>query len=72
MQITLELPSESRDFGGAHTLRIAAWTPEDCFKLGYQACQLEVLDAEFVIGTSSDATGKYLRLPVVKKQTKPE
>lgn len=65
MQISLELPSESADFGKVHTLRITAFTPEDCFKLGYQACQMEAIDAQYVIGTTGDGQGKYLRLPLV-------
>lgn len=65
MNITLENPEESRDFGSAPTIKIVAFDPTELFQLGRISCRLETLKAEFVIGTTADGTGKYMRLPLV-------
>ena len=64
MDIQLEAPDESRDFGERPTLRITAMTPADLFKLGRESGIMEEMEAEYVIGTTADATGKYLRIPL--------
>jgi len=72
MTITIETASESLDFGKSPTIKIAAFTPEDLFKLGRSSCELEDLKADFVIGTSTDGHGKYLRMPLVPCARNPD
>ncbi len=69
MNLTIENQDESRDFGSFPTVKISAYDPADLFQLGRHSCHLETLNAQFVVGTTADGTGKYIRLPLVCKQT---
>jgi len=64
MNITIEPPEECRDFGKSPTVKISAYAPQDLFDLGRASSHLEAYHADFVIGTSADGQGKYLRLPL--------
>ena len=64
MNAIIEKPEEAKHFGNQPTLKTTVFDVDDLFQLGRRSCALESMQADFVIGTTADGTGKYIRLPL--------
>ena len=65
MEVTIEKPSKSKDFGDLATICIRAYSPEECFKLGNMAKELRYEGNPAVYGeTPHGKEGMFLRVPL--------
>jgi len=66
MKVTIEKPSESKDFGDLATLCIRAYSPRECFELGNMAKELRDGGNPSVFGeTPNEKEGMFMRIPLV-------
>ncbi|MDB4659279.1 hypothetical protein OAE43_00960 [Akkermansiaceae bacterium] len=66
MKVTIEQPSESKDFGDLATICIRAYSPGECFKLGNMAKELRDGGNPAVSGEAPNGKeGMFIRIPLV-------
>ena len=64
MKVTIEKPSKSKDFGELSTVCIRAYSPEECFKLGNMAKELQYGGNPAVWEIPHGKEGMLLRIPL--------
>ena len=64
MKVTIEKPSESKDFGDLSTICIRAYSPGECFKLGNMAKELRDRGDPSVYGETTGKEGMFMRVPL--------
>ena len=64
MDIKIEQPHESRDWGGLHTLRISARPGSECFQLGVMFKEMVDKRIKAVEGSLPNGQGHFIRIPL--------